>query len=131
MLIFGWIILSIAVGLAAGRRFGRDETPWFILSLIISPLLAGILLLAVGTKGLNKREAANLVQIAERDREANEASLARAIAREMIAAQTPPRHIVSRHNGVVDNVAAAQAPAVELPTYSQIGNKAIARELEK
>ena len=38
-----WIALSIVIGVAADAR-GRDGTGWFLLSLLISPLLAGIIL---------------------------------------------------------------------------------------
>lgn len=39
-----WFIASIIVGIAAGKR-GRGSGNWFILSLIISPLLSALLLL--------------------------------------------------------------------------------------
>ncbi len=45
--IFGWIVLSIAIGIWAGK-WGRDEGGWFFLSLFISPLLIGLCLLACG-----------------------------------------------------------------------------------
>lgn len=46
ILIF-WVGLSVIVGIAAGRR-DRSGAGWFILSLLISPLLAGLLMLALG-----------------------------------------------------------------------------------
>lgn len=42
--VFFWIGLSISVGMLAGKR-GRGSGNWFVLSLLISPLLAGIFLL--------------------------------------------------------------------------------------
>jgi hypothetical protein len=38
-----WVILSIVIGVGAGSR-GRSGVGWFFLSLITSPLIAGILL---------------------------------------------------------------------------------------
>jgi hypothetical protein len=49
-----WVVLSVAVALAAGR-FGRDEMVWLIVSLAISPLIAFILLLALGRRGKSLR----------------------------------------------------------------------------
>ena len=49
MLIIGWIFLSAIVGIAAKRRFNRSEA-WGLLAVIISPLIAGLLLLALGPK---------------------------------------------------------------------------------
>lgn len=45
--IVGWIVLSIAVGIWAGK-WGRDEGGWFFWSLFLSPLLTGLILLASG-----------------------------------------------------------------------------------
>lgn len=45
--IVGWIVLSIAVGIWAGK-WGRDEGGWFFGALFVSPLLAGLCLLACG-----------------------------------------------------------------------------------
>lgn len=44
MLIFWWIVLSVAIGYFATNK-GRDPGRWFVISLITSPLLAGIFLL--------------------------------------------------------------------------------------
>ena len=41
-----WIGLAIVVGVAANKR-GRDRTGWSVLAIVISPLLAGLLLLAL------------------------------------------------------------------------------------
>ena len=41
-----WIALSSVVGLAASTR-GRDGGGWFVLALVISPLIAGLLVLAL------------------------------------------------------------------------------------
>jgi len=48
-LLLFWFGLAIIVGIAANRH-GRSGIGWFLLSAIISPLLAGLLLLAVGPK---------------------------------------------------------------------------------
>lgn len=42
-----WLILAVIVGIAASRR-GRSGLGWFALSVVISPLLAGLLMLALG-----------------------------------------------------------------------------------
>jgi hypothetical protein len=44
-LIICWILFSAVVGRFANTR-GRDGVGWFLLSLLISPLLAGLFLLA-------------------------------------------------------------------------------------
>jgi hypothetical protein len=44
-LLFFWVGFSIAVAVAANTR-GRDGVGWFFLALLISPLLAGIIVLA-------------------------------------------------------------------------------------
>jgi hypothetical protein len=48
-LILGWVFLAIVVGVAASSR-SRDGTGWFFLAVIISPLFAGLLLLALPSK---------------------------------------------------------------------------------
>ena len=45
-----WFVAAIIVGLAASNRATRSGFGWFVLSLIISPLLAFLALLAVGRK---------------------------------------------------------------------------------
>lgn len=42
-----WFGLSVAIGAVAGGK-DRSGVGWFLLSLVISPLLAGLLLLLVG-----------------------------------------------------------------------------------
>lgn len=42
-----WLILAVIVGIAASRR-GRSGLGWFFLAAVISPLLAGLLMLALG-----------------------------------------------------------------------------------
>ncbi|WP_164897686.1 zinc ribbon domain-containing protein [Mesorhizobium sp. M6A.T.Cr.TU.017.01.1.1] len=59
MLIAVYLGLAFIVGIAAQNYRGRRGTPWFLLSLIISPLLAGLLLLA----SKDKRPAAVAVTI--------------------------------------------------------------------
>lgn len=49
-----WIAFSIMVGVAADSR-GREWAPWALLSLLTSPLLGFILLLAVGAPKPNAR----------------------------------------------------------------------------
>ena len=44
-IIVGWILLSFVVAVLASNR-GRTAFGWFFLSLLISPLIAGLLLLA-------------------------------------------------------------------------------------
>ncbi len=44
-----WFGLAFVVAVYAARR-GRSGSGWFILSVLISPLLAGLLCLAVGPK---------------------------------------------------------------------------------
>jgi hypothetical protein len=43
-----WFALAIVVAVAAVRRFDRNGFGWFMLAIAISPLLAGVLLLALG-----------------------------------------------------------------------------------
>jgi hypothetical protein len=45
-LVFAWFFLAIVVGVAANTR-GRDRANWIFLAIVISPLLAGLLLLAL------------------------------------------------------------------------------------
>jgi len=44
-----WLILAVIVGVGANTR-GREGGGWFLLAVIISPLLAGLLLLALPRK---------------------------------------------------------------------------------
>jgi uncharacterized membrane protein YhdT len=46
-ILFGWIMFSAAVGILAGR-YHRDHFGWMVLACVISPLIAFVLLLAVG-----------------------------------------------------------------------------------
>jgi hypothetical protein len=41
---FFWVMLSVVVGVAAHYRRGRFGFGWFLLSLLISPLIAGLFL---------------------------------------------------------------------------------------
>jgi hypothetical protein len=45
-IVFGWFMFSIIVGVGASTR-GRNGGGWFLLALVISPLLAGLLVLAL------------------------------------------------------------------------------------
>jgi hypothetical protein len=49
VIIFFWLALAVIVGIAAKTR-GRDAVLWFFLAAIISPLIAGLLLLALARK---------------------------------------------------------------------------------
>jgi hypothetical protein len=51
-----WFVLAIVVGIIAGSR-GRDGFGWFVLAVIISPLIAGILVLALPNPEIARREA--------------------------------------------------------------------------
>jgi hypothetical protein len=50
MWILVWVLLSVAIGLAASRRYHRDGAGWFFISLLTSPLIGGLFLIAVGPK---------------------------------------------------------------------------------
>ena len=50
------------VGVAAARRYDRNGFGWFALSMVLSPVIAGLLLLALGPVKPN-RAAAALEQI--------------------------------------------------------------------
>lgn len=43
-LVVAWAVLAVIVGLAAGAR-GRSAAVWFLLAVVLSPLIAGMLLL--------------------------------------------------------------------------------------
>jgi hypothetical protein len=45
-LVFFWLVLAIIVGIAANTR-GRNGVAWFLLAVVISPLLGGLLVLAL------------------------------------------------------------------------------------
>jgi len=45
-IVIAWIIFSIIVGVAANTR-GRNGGGWFLLALVTSPLIAGLLVLAL------------------------------------------------------------------------------------
>lgn len=50
ILVFGWVLLSIAVGVGARNRFDRSCVDWTVLALVISPLIAAAFLVASGPK---------------------------------------------------------------------------------
>jgi hypothetical protein len=50
MFIFGWLGFAAVVGTAAVKRCDRSGIGWFFLALAISPLMAGLFLIAVGRK---------------------------------------------------------------------------------
>jgi hypothetical protein len=45
-LVFFWLVLALIVGIAANTR-GRNGVAWFLLTVVISPLLGGLLVLAL------------------------------------------------------------------------------------
>lgn len=47
IILLAWVLLSVAVGFAANTR-GRDGMMWFFIALLISPLIAGAMVLALG-----------------------------------------------------------------------------------
>ena len=53
--LFSWVMLSLVVGVAAASR-GRNAA-WLLLALVISPLLAGLLLLALPNLGRRWQQA--------------------------------------------------------------------------
>lgn len=55
--VFVWCVASVGVGLAATPR-GRGSGSWFLIALVISPLLAILLLLALPTKDEAERTRA-------------------------------------------------------------------------
>jgi len=46
-LLIGWLILATLVGIWAGRR-GHNAGQWGFIALVLSPLLAWLILLAIG-----------------------------------------------------------------------------------
>ena len=50
-----WIMLSIAVGIAASKRCNRYGFDWFVFALVFSPFIAAIWLYALGYNNKNKR----------------------------------------------------------------------------
>lgn len=75
MLIFGigkvfwviWLAFSVIVSVAASKR-NRSGAAWFILSLIFSPLLAGLFMLAVGVPAGGKFQAMQVLEVEPRSR---------------------------------------------------------------
>jgi hypothetical protein len=47
---FGWFILAIVVGVIANSK-GRSGFGWFLISILLSPLIGGILVLALPKAG--------------------------------------------------------------------------------
>src|SRR5580704_9440312 len=46
-LVFIWLALAAIIGVAASNHRNRDGFAWFALAVIVSPLIAGLLLLAL------------------------------------------------------------------------------------
>jgi hypothetical protein len=65
--LLGWLIFSIAVGILANAR-GRNGGGWFFLSLLISPLLAGVIVLASGKQaGRTWRKCPSCAELVRRE----------------------------------------------------------------
>src|SRR5947207_318976 len=67
-ILLGWILLSVVVGVAAASHRNRSGVGWFFLALLISPLFAGLLVLALpkaGQSNVIKRSelAARILQL--------------------------------------------------------------------
>jgi len=86
MIFFIWIALAFAVGMIAGRRFDRNAIGWFVLAILISPLLAIIFLFAAGRKPPPPPEAIDWTRI----NWSGETHAAK--RRQSILDQTNPRH---------------------------------------
>lgn len=56
-----WFAMSVVVAIIAGNK-GRSTLGWFLLAIIISPLLAGILVLALGRAGVDGQAQAFAAQ---------------------------------------------------------------------
>jgi hypothetical protein len=54
-ILLGWIAFSIVVGIAASNK-GRSGFGWFLLSIVTSPLIAGLLVLAMSRKGMTAHD---------------------------------------------------------------------------
>jgi hypothetical protein len=50
-----WTVLAIVVGIVASNK-GRSGFGWFLLSMLISPLLSGLLVLAMSRKGMTAHD---------------------------------------------------------------------------
>lgn len=61
MWFIGWLLLSVAVGMYATKR-GRGSGNWFIVAVLISPLLAFIFLLASEDLTLEKPLSPNEIK---------------------------------------------------------------------
>lgn len=48
MLILPWLVFSVLVAMLASRRMNRSAIGWFILSVLLSPLVAGLACLILG-----------------------------------------------------------------------------------
>jgi len=47
--VVGWLLLSMAAGIYAGRRH-RSATAWALIALLASPLIAFVFVLVLGAK---------------------------------------------------------------------------------
>jgi hypothetical protein len=62
MVLFIWLGLAVVIGVAAGAR-GRSGFGWFLLAVLISPLLAGLLLIATPNKARVAADAARHAEL--------------------------------------------------------------------
>lgn len=56
-----WLGLSIVVWVAASSK-GRFGFGWFLLSIVVSPLIAGLLVLVLPSRRVQSPQAVNIVQ---------------------------------------------------------------------
>ena len=66
-IIIFYIGISIAIGMLAAR-FNRNPLRWIVLSILISPILAGIFLLVVGKKQMPVQDDYGEVSVTREDR---------------------------------------------------------------
>jgi hypothetical protein len=65
-LILFWLAFAVIVGVAANTR-GRNGGGWFILAVLISPLLAGLLVLALPRKSIGTAHTEEITIVQQRD----------------------------------------------------------------
>lgn len=59
-----WVAASVVIGIAGASR-GRSGVGWFLIALLISPLLAAVLVFALERRGVADTERADLVKCPE------------------------------------------------------------------
>lgn len=63
---FFWLAFAVIVGVAANTR-GRNPIGWFLLSVIISPLLAGLLVLALPRQEIDRFDGGKIIITRSKD----------------------------------------------------------------